>query len=164
MAKKKSKDKSNSNTIALNKKARHNYNLTNKFEGGMSLQGWEVKSIRSGKVNISDCYVFIKNQEAYLVGAEITPLNAASTHVVCEPNRDRKLLLNKRELESLSASVNREGYSLIATAMYWRKNWVKLEFYLGKGKKDHDKRSDIKDREWQVEKGRAMKNKNLNKL
>lgn len=164
MAKKKSKDKSNSNTIALNKKARHNYNLTDKFEGGMSLQGWEVKSIRSGKVNISDCYVFVKNQEAYLVGAEITPLNAASSHVVCDPNRDRKLLLNKRELESLSASVDREGYSLIATAMYWRKNWVKLEFYLGKGKKDHDKRSDIKDREWQVEKGRAMKNKNLNKL
>ena len=105
-----------------------------------------------------------KIKKLNLVGAEITPLNAASTHVVCEPNRDRKLLLNKRELESLSASVNREGYSLIATAMYWRKNWVKLEFYLGKGKKDHDKRSDIKDREWQVEKGRAMKNKNLNKL
>lgn len=163
MAKKKSKNKSNSNTIALNKKARHNYTLTEKFEGGMSLQGWEIKSIRSGKANISDCYVFIKNREAYLVGAEIMPLNAASSHVVCDPNRDRKLLLNRRELDRLAGAVEREGYSIVATAMYWKQCWVKLEFYLGKGKKDHDKRADIKDREWQVEKGRAMKNKNLAK-
>ena len=163
MAKKKSKDKSNSNTIALNKKARHNYSLTDKFEGGMELQGWEIKSVRSGKVNISDCYVFMKNREAYLVGAEIMPLNAASSHVVCDPNRDRKLLLNKRELEIISGAVERQGHSLIATAMYWKRNWVKLEFYLGKGKKDHDKRADIKDREWQVDKGRVMKNKNLSK-
>jgi len=163
MAKKSSKNKSNSNTIALNKKARHNYSLSDKFEGGMSLQGWEIKSIRSGKVNISDCYVHIKDREAYLLGAEITPLKEASTHVVCDPNRDRKLLLNRRELEVLAGAVDRNGYSIIATAMYWRKNWVKLEFYLGKGKKDHDKRADIKDREWAVDKGRLMKNKNLNK-
>lgn len=160
MAKKK---KSSSNTIAQNKKARHNYSLTDKFEGGMSLQGWEIKSIRSGKVNISDCYVHVKNGEAYLLGAEITPLNAASSHVVCEPNRDRKLLLNRRELEKIIAAVERDGYSLIATAMYWKACWVKLEFYLGKGKKDHDKRSDIKDREWAVDKGRLMKNKNLDR-
>lgn len=162
MAKKKSSSKSNSNTIALNKKARHNYTLTDKFEGGMSLQGWEIKSIRTGKVNISDCYVHIKDREAYLVGAEIHPLISASTHVVCDPVRPRKLLLNRRELDKLIGAVERDGYSLIATAMYWRKCWVKLEFYLGKGKKDHDKRSDIKDREWQVEQGRVMKNKNLN--
>jgi SsrA-binding protein len=164
MAKKKSKDKSNSNTIALNKKARHNYTLTDKFEGGMSLQGWELKSIRSGKVNISDCYVLIKNREAFLVGAEIMPLNAASSHVVCDPVRPRKLLLNRRELDRLCGAVERDGFSLIATAMYWKQCWVKLEFYLGKGKKDHDKRADIKDREWQVDKGRAMKNKNLSKI
>ena len=163
MAKKSSKNKSNSNTIALNKKARHNYTLSDKFEGGMSLQGWEIKSIRSGKVNISDCYVHIKDREAYLLGAEIMPLKEASTHVVCDPNRDRKLLLNRRELDVLAGAVDREGYSIIATAMCWRKNWVKLEFYLGKGKKDHDKRADIKDREWAVDKGRLMKNKNLNK-
>ena len=163
MAKKSSKNKSNSNTIALNKKARHNYTLSDKFEGGMSLQGWEIKSIRSGKVNISDCYVHIKDREAYLLGAEIMPLKEASTHVVCDPNRDRKLLLNRRELDVLAGAVDREGYSIIATAMYWRKNWVKLEFYLGKGKKDHDKRSDIKDREWAVDKGRLMKNKNLDR-
>jgi len=158
MAKKK---KPNSNTIAQNKKARHNYTLSDKYEGGMSLQGWEIKSIRSGKVNISDCYVHIKDGEAYLLGAEITPLNAASSHVVCDPNRDRKLLLNRRELEQIKAYVERDGYSLIATAMYWKACWVKLEFFLGKGKKDHDKRSDIKDREWAVDKGRLMKNKNL---
>lgn len=162
MAKKKSKQ-ANSNTIALNKKARHNYNLSDKFEGGMSLQGWEIKSIRSGKVNISDCYVFIKDREAYLVGAEITPLNAASSHVVCDPNRPRKLLLNRRELDTLCAAVERNGFSLIATAMYWKACWVKLEFFLGKGKKDHDKRADIKDREWAVDKGRLMKNKNLDR-
>lgn len=161
MAKKKSKNKSNSNTIALNKKARHNYTLTDKFEGGMSLQGWEIKSIRSGKVNISDCYVHIKDREAYLLGAEIQPLISASTHVVCDPVRPRKLLLNRRELDKLIGAVERDGYSLIATAMYWRKCWVKLEFYLGKGKKDHDKRADIKDREWKVEQGRMMKNKDL---
>ncbi len=158
MAKKK---KPNNNTIAQNKKARHNYTLSDKFEAGMSLQGWEIKSIRSGKVNISDCYVHIKNGEAYLLGAEIMPLNAASSHVVCDPNRDRKLLLNRRELEQVSAYVERDGYSLIATAMYWKACWVKLEFFLGKGKKDHDKRADIKDREWAVDKSRLMKNKNL---
>ena len=162
MAKKKS-NKANSNTIALNKKARHNYNLTDKFEAGISLQGWEIKSIRSGKVNISDCYVFIKDGEAYLTGAEIMPLNMASTHVVCAPTRDRKLLLHRRELDRLTGAVERDGYSLIATAMYWKQCWVKLEFYLGKGKKDHDKRADIKDRQWQIDKGRIMKNKNLSK-
>lgn len=161
MAKKKSKNKTNSNTIALNKKARHNYALTDKFEGGMSLQGWEIKSIRTGKVNISDCYVHIKDREAYLVGAEIHPLISASSHVVCDPVRPRKLLLNRRELDRLIGAVERDGFSLIATAMYWRKCWVKLEFYLGKGKKDHDKRADIKDREWKVEQGRMMKNKDL---
>lgn len=161
MAKK--KKSSGSNTIAQNKKARHNYSLTDKFEAGMSLQGWEIKSIRSGKVNISDCYVLIKDREAYLVGAEITPLNAASSHVVCDHNRARKLLLNRRELDKLCGAVEREGYSLIATAMYWKACWVKLEFYLGKGKKDHDKRADIKDREWAVDKGRLMKNKNLDR-
>ncbi|WP_068547356.1 SsrA-binding protein SmpB [Thalassotalea crassostreae] len=160
MAKKKSKDKQNSNTIALNKKARHEYTLSDKFEAGMSLQGWEIKSIRSGKVNISDCYVFIKNGEAYLLGAEIQPLISASSHVVCDPNRDRKLLLSRKELDRLAGAVDRQGFSLIATAMYWKRNWVKLEFCLGKGKKTHDKRADIKDREWKVDQGRLMKQKN----
>lgn len=159
MAKKKSKSKQNSNTIALNKKARHEYSLEDKFEAGMSLQGWEIKSIRSGKVNISDCYVIVQNREAYLVGSEIHPLNAASSHVVCNPTRPRKLLLNRRELDRLIGAVERQGYSMIATAMYWKKCWVKLEFHLGKGKKTHDKRDDIKNREWKVDQGRLMKSK-----
>jgi len=156
MAKNKSK-KSNSNTIALNKKARHEYTLGEKFEAGMSLQGWEVKSIRSGKVNISDCYVFMKNGEAYLLGAEIQPLNAASSHVVCDPVRDRKLLLNRKQLDKLSGLVERDGLSLIATAMYWKLNWVKLEFCVGRGKKLHDKRADLKEKDWQRSKERIMK-------
>ena len=156
MAKKK-KDKATSGTIALNKKARREYNLEDKFEAGMSLQGWEIKSIRSGKVNISDCFVFIKDGEAYLEGAEIQALLAASSHVVCDPNRSRKLLLKRRELNRLVGLVERDGYSLIATAMYWRKCWVKLEFYIGKGKKLHDKRSDLKDKDWQRQKERTLK-------
>ncbi|WDE00827.1 MULTISPECIES: SsrA-binding protein SmpB [Thalassomonas] len=157
MAKKKKSSKQGSNTIALNKKARHEYTLGEKFEAGMSLQGWEVKSIRTGKVNISDCYVFIKNGEAYLLGAEIQPLNAASSHVVCDPVRDRKLLLNRKQLDKLAGLVERDGMSLIATAMYWKACWVKLEFCVGRGKKLHDKRADIKDRDWARSKERLMK-------
>ncbi len=153
----KKSDKQNNNTIAQNKKARHNYTLEDKFEAGMSLQGWELKSIRQGKVNISECFVHIKDREAYLVGSEIHPLNSASSHVICDPVRPRKLLLNRRELDKIISAVDRQGYSLIATAMYWKNCWVKLAFHLGKGKKAHDKRADIKDREWKVDQGRIMK-------
>lgn len=154
------KNKANKNTtgtIALNKKARHDYFLEDKFEAGMELQGWEIKSIRSGKVNISDCYVIIQNAEAYLVGCRITPLNQASTHVVCEPERARKLLLNKRELDRLMGARDRQGYSIVATAMYWKKCWVKLEIHLAKGKHERDKRDSIKDKDWQRQKERMMK-------
>ena len=98
----------NSGTIALNKKARHDYHLEDKFEAGMSLQGWEIKSIREGKVNITDNYVIIQNGEAYLVGSRITPLQQASTHVICAPERARKLLLNKRELDRLIGARDRQ--------------------------------------------------------
>jgi SsrA-binding protein len=147
-----------SNTIAVNKKARHEYELTEKFEAGISLQGWEVKSIRSGKVDISECYVFIKDSEAYLLGSEISPLIQSSSHVVCDPNRDRKLLLNMREIVKLKSLVERDGLSLIATTLYWSKNWVKLVFYVGKGKKNHDKRADAKQRDWDRDKNRILKN------
>lgn len=144
-------------TIALNRKARHDYFLQERFEGGMALQGWEIKSIRQGKANLTDSYVILKNGEAYLFGAVITPLNSASTHVICEPERSRKLLLNKRELNKLIGGVERDGFTLIATAMYWKGPWVKLEFYLAKGKREFDKRDDIKDRDWSREKERMMK-------
>ena len=155
MANKKSKP--GSNTIALNKKARHEYSLTDKIEAGLELQGWEVKSIRAGKVNISDTYIHLKNGEAFLLGAQIQPLNSASTHVVCDPYRYRKLLLKKREIDRLVGSTERDGFTLVATAMYWKKCWVKLEFHLAKGKKLHDKRADGKDKDWAREKERTMK-------
>ncbi len=156
------KNKSNqasSGTIALNKKARHDYHLEDKIEAGIALQGWEIKSIRQGKVNITDNYVIIQNGEAYLVGARITPLTQASTHVICEPERARKLLLNKREIDRLIGARDRQGYSIVATAMYWKKCWVKLEIYLAKGKQAHDKRDSIKDRDWERQKARVMKTK-----
>ena len=154
---KKSNKPNEGGTIALNRKARHDYFLQDRFEGGMALQGWEIKSIRVGKVNISDSYVVIKNGEAFLFGAIITPLNSASSHVVCDPERSRKLLLNKRELNKLIGGTERDGFTLIATSMYWKGPWVKLEFYLAKGKREFDKRDDVKDRDWSREKERMMK-------
>ena len=158
MAKNKS-SKSNSNTIALNKKARHEYFLHDKFEAGVELQGWEVKSIRAGKVNISETYIHLKNGEAFLLGSQIQPLNSASTHVICDPMRYRKPLLSRKELDRLVGATERDGYSLVATAMYWKKCWVKLEFHLAKGKKMHDKREDGKNKDWSREKERLMKHK-----
>jgi len=152
------KKKPSSNTIALNKKARHEYFLEDKYEAGLQLQGWEIKSIRDGKVNLSDSYVILKDGEAYLLGAQIQPLNSASSHVVCDPERTRKLLLKRRELATLIGKTEREGYALVATALYWKKCWVKLEFYLAKGKKSHDKRDTVKDRDWARQKERTLKN------
>ncbi|HCU67124.1 MAG TPA: SsrA-binding protein [Rheinheimera sp.] len=154
---KKSNKTNTGGTIATNRKARHDYFLQDRFEGGMALQGWEIKSIRQGKANLTDSYVILKNGEAYLFGAVITPLNSASSHVVCDPERSRKLLLNKRELNKLIGAVERDGFTLIATSMYWKGPWVKLEFYLAKGKREFDKRDDIKDRDWSREKERMMK-------
>ncbi len=154
---KKSNKTNTGGTIATNRKARHDYFLQDRFEGGMALQGWEIKSIRHGKANLTDSYVILKNGEAYLFGAVITPLNSASSHVVCDPERSRKLLLNKRELNKLIGAVERDGFTLIATSMYWKGPWVKLEFYLAKGKREFDKRDDIKDRDWSREKERMMK-------
>ncbi len=159
MAKKNAKKSKNPPaTIARNKRANFDYKFEEKFEAGLSLMGWEVKSIRVGKVNLSESYVFLRDGEAYLFGCTITPLNTASTHVVCDPMRDRKLLLNRRELDKLQGLVERQGYSIVPISMYWRKNaWVKLEIGLGKGKKEHDKRDDTKEREWKIEKSRTMK-------
>ncbi len=154
------KNKANKNTtgnIAQNKKARHDYFLEDKFEAGLELQGWEIKSIRAGKVNITDAYIIIQNAEAYLVGCRISPLNQASTHVIAAPERARKLLLNKREIDRLMGARVHQGYSIVATSMYWKKCWVKLEIHLAKGKHAHDKRDTIKDKDWQRQKERMMK-------
>ncbi|MGB5446370.1 MAG: SsrA-binding protein SmpB [Psychromonas sp.] len=157
MAKKNSKTKNNDNTIARNKRASFEYHLEERFEAGLELQGWEVKSLRAGKANIADSYIFLKNGEAWLLGATIPPLNAASSHVICDPMRYRKLLLNKREIETLVGKVERQGYSIIPISLYWKNAWVKMSFAIAKGKQEHDKRSDVKDREWKVQKERMMK-------
>ncbi|MCX8601258.1 MULTISPECIES: SsrA-binding protein SmpB [unclassified Gilliamella] len=159
MTKKKS-HKPGSATIALNKRARHEYFIEEEIEAGLSLQGWEVKSLRAGKANISDSYVLLKDGEAWLFGATITPLNVASTHVVCEPMRTRKLLLNQRELNALFGKINRQGYTVVALSLYWKNAWAKVKIGVAKGKKEYDKRTDIKERQWQVDKARIMKNAN----
>ena len=157
MAKSKKDKKSHSNTIVLNKKARHDFKLEDRFEAGIVLEGWEVKSLRAGKVQIRDSYVFIKNNEAWLSSTVITPLETASTHIHPEPQRVRKLLLNREEINKLVGAVERKGYTLVATAMYWKKGRAKLEIALAKGKKEHDKRASEKDRDWKREKARILK-------
>lgn len=155
---KKKTNKPGSATIAQNKRARHEYFIEDEFEAGLVLQGWEVKSLRAGKANISDSYVIFKDGEAFLFGANFTPLNVASSHVVCDPTRTRKLLLNQRELDNLFGRVSRDGYTVVALSMYWKNAWSKVKIGLAKGKKQHDKRTDVKDREWAVDKARIMKN------
>lgn len=157
----KKKVKVGTNTIALNKRARHDYFIEDEMEAGLELQGWEVKSMRAGKANISDSYIIFKQGEAYLFGATIQPLNVASTHIVCDPTRTRKLLLKQKELTSLFGKANRDGYTIVALSLYWKGAWAKLKIGLAKGKKQHDKREDIKEREWKVTKDRIMKNARL---
>jgi SsrA-binding protein len=155
-AKKKDKPKPSS-TIALNKKARHNYILGDRLEAGLALEGWEVKSLRAGKVQMVDSYVLLKDNEAWLFGCLITPLPTASTHIRPDPIRTRKLLLHRDEIDKMVGAVERKGYSLIPTALYWKKGRAKLEIALAKGKKEHDKRAAVKDRDWKRDKQRILK-------
>ena len=145
------------NTIALNRKARHEYAMEEFFEAGIVLQGWEVKSLRAGRVQLDQSYVIIKNGEAWLLGGSITPLITASTHVHADPTRTRKLLLHARELDKLIGNVERKGYTLIPLKLYWKGSHIKLEIALAKGKKDHDKRATEKERDWKRDKQRLMK-------
>ena len=161
MAKKSAKDSGTGDrTIALNRRARHEYALGDRFEAGLSLQGWELKAIRAGRANIGESYATIKNGEIFLFGAQITPLISASTHVVADDRRTRKLLLHRHEIDRLVGRVEREGYTLVPTAMYWKANKVKLELAVAKGKQEHDKRDTEKERDWQREKQRTMRRHN----
>ena len=144
-------------TIALNKKARHDYFIDERFEAGISLQGWEVKSLRAGKVQIIESYILLKDNEAFLFGALITPLPTASTHVKADPQRTRKLLLHRHELNKLIGAVERKGFTLVPTALYWKNGKVKLELGIARGKKAHDKRETEKDRDWQRQKARLLR-------
>lgn len=154
---KKDKKKPASNTIALNKKARHDYNLEERYEAGLVLEGWEVKSLRAGKVQLRDSYILIQNNEAYLFGTTITPLPTASTHIKPEPQRNRKLLMHRTELNKLIGAVERKGFTLVATALYWKHGKAKLEIALAKGKQSHDKRATEKNRDWARQKQRMLK-------
>jgi len=157
---KKPKNKQTDSSIAQNKRARHDYHIVEKFEAGLALQGWEVKSLRAGKAQLTDSYVFLKNGEAFLIGAHITPLNTVSTHYVTEPTRTRKLLLHEKELSRLFSAVNQKGYTCVATALYWKGHLVKCEVALAKGKQAHDKRESEKDRDWKRQKERLMRHGN----
>lgn len=156
---KKSKKKGDSGgaTIALNKKARHDYFIEEQYEAGIALEGWEVKSLREGRIQLKESHVVIKNGEAFLLGAHISPLATASTHIHPDSTRTRKLLLHRRELDKLIGLVERKGYTLVPTAMYWKKGRAKLEVGLAKGKKLHDKRAAEKDRDWKRDKQRILK-------
>lgn len=149
-----------SGTIATNKKAHFDYFLEEEYEAGLVLEGWEVKSLRAGKINLSDAHVIIKYGEAFLLGAQIQPLPTASAHLFPDANRTRKLLLNRRELSQLIGSVERQGYTLVPLSLYWKHNKVKIKIALAKGKKTHDKRDTVKDRDWQRDRARLMKKHN----
>jgi SsrA-binding protein len=153
---KKSKQ-SNDHIIAVNRKARHDYFIEDKFEAGLVLEGWEAKSLRAGRAQLTESYVHIKNGEAFLIGAHFSPLNTASTHTKADPTRSRKLLLQRVELDRLVGAVERKGFSLVPLNLHWSKGRAKLEIGLAKGKKQHDKRATSKDRDWQRQKERILK-------
>jgi SsrA-binding protein len=150
-------DKETPRLIAENRKARYDYFIEERFEAGLVLEGWEVKSMRAGKAQIAEGYVYLKNGEAFLFGAQITPLTTTSTHVTPEPKRTRKLLLSKAELYRLVGSVEREGYTLVPLDLHWKDGRAKLEVGLAKGKKQHDKRDTEKNRDWARDKARILR-------
>ena len=158
MAKKSKKSKgAPSSTIALNKKAKHDYFLGDRFEAGLVLEGWEVKSLRDGRVQIKESFVVLQNGEAWLMGVNISPLLSASTHIHPNPTRSRKLLLHAEELSRIFGAVDRKGFTLVPVALYWSKGKVKVEVALAKGKQAHDKRASEKNRDWGREKERLLK-------
>ena len=154
------KQQANSGTIALNKRAKHEYFVEDRFEAGLALTGWEVKSLRAGKAQLIDSYVLLKDGEAFLFGAHIAPLQTVSTHVVADPIRTRKLLLKARELDKIIGGVQQKGYSCVPLALYWKKHLVKCEIALVRGKKDFDKRETEKQRDCEREKQRIVREVN----
>ena len=157
MAKKEKSAPATGKTIALNKKARHDYYIEERLEAGMALLGWEAKSLRAGRAQLKESYVVLKGGEVFLIGAHFSPLVSASTHVRTDPVRTRKLLLHRDQINRLTGSVERRGFTLVPTALYWKRGRAKLEIGLARGKKQHDKRAVEKDRDWQREKQRLLK-------
>jgi len=143
--------------IAVNRRARHEYFIEQRLEAGLSLQGWEVKSLRAGRLQLAESYVLLKDGEAWLFGAHISPLVATSTQTRADPTRSRKLLLQRRQIDALVGQVERKGRTIVPLAMYWKDGRAKLEIGLALGKKEHDKRADKRERDWQRERARVMK-------
>lgn len=159
MTKKNKTEKTTNKTIALNKKSRHDYILEQKFEAGLMLEGWEVKSIRAGRVQLKESYIMIKREEIWLIGCHLSVLQTTSTHKPADPTRTRKLLLNRREIDKLRSAIETKGYTIVPTALYWKNNRVKIEIAIAKGKKQHDKRTSDKERQWERTKQRLAKTK-----
>jgi SsrA-binding protein len=151
--------KTSPGSIAQNKKAQHDFFIEQRFEAGLALAGWEVKSLRAGKAQLVDSYVLLKDGEAWLMGCHITPLTTASTHVIADPTRTRKLLLHKRELGKLFGAVQQKGYACVALSLHWKKHLIKCDIALAKGKKEFDKRHTEKERDADREVQRAMRSK-----
>ena len=151
------KKKADDSTIVVNKKASHDYFLGDRFEAGLALNGWEVKSLRLKKVQLVDSHVIVKNGEAYLLGAQINPLDTASTHIVADPTRTRKLLLHKKELAKIFSAIQQKGNTCVCTKLYWKNHLVKCQVALAKGKHTYDKRAALKEREWNIDKQRAVR-------
>lgn len=152
------KKKTPENTIAQNRKARHDYFIEDTFEAGLELQGWEVKAMRDKKANLTDAYIIIHNSEAYLHGCHVSPLITTSTHIKAEPTRNRKLLLHRNEINKIIDAQQKDGYTIVPLSLYWVRNLVKLKIGTAKGKKLHDKRATEKAKEWNRDKQRLMKN------
>ncbi len=151
------KAKRSPSTIADNRKARFDYAIEEEFEAGLALEGWEVKSLRAGRASLKESYVIVRSGELFLFGAHFSPLPSASSHVQPDPTRTRKLLLNRVEIDRLIGAVERRGYALVPLSLYWKQGRVKLKIALGVGKKLHDKRATIRQREWERDRQRLMK-------
>jgi SsrA-binding protein len=149
--------KQSPSSIAVNKKARYDYFIEERFEAGLALEGWEVKSLRAGKAQLTESYVIVRKGEISLLGAHLTPLSSASSHVNADPTRTRKLLLHRKEIDRFSGLVDRKGYTLVPLELYWARGRAKLAVGLAKGKKQYDKRATAKDRDWERDKARALK-------
>ena len=154
------KTKHDDSTIVVNRKASHDYFIEDRFEAGIALLGWEVKSLRQKKVQLVDSHVIVKDGEAWLLGAQINPLLSASSHVWADPTRTRKLLLHRKELAQIFTGIQQKGYTCVCTKMYWKGHLVKCQIALAKGKQAFDKRAVEKDREWNIQRQRTMQHRN----
>lgn len=158
MSNNKQKQNAEDRLIAQNKRARYEYYIEDTYEAGVMLQGWEVKSLREGRAQITEAYVIVKKSEVWLIGAHFIPLKQTCTHVFADATRTRKLLMNRKEISTLIGKVDRAGYTIIPLDLHWTNGRAKLQVGLAKGKKTHDKRDTIKERDWQREQGRVMRN------